>query len=149
MNGIYKNCTIVNNYFTFSGKHEFIGCTFNAPALTGSNKNEHCMWTYGAEEVDFVNCEFNYSDRGVNVYVDNGANAPGITSDVAFTNCVFNTTNASSEGAVEINSSPFTAGVTVALTGCTAPVYGDVAYISPWDGTHGATATVTVDGVAL
>ena len=149
MEGTYKDCTFVNNYFTLYGKHEFTGCTFNAPALTGSFQNEHCMWTYGAEEVDFVNCEFNYSDRGVNVYVDNGANAPGITSDVAFTNCVFNTTNASSEGAVEINSSPFTAGVTVALTGCTAPAYGNVAYISPWDGTHGATATVTVDGVAL
>ena len=149
MEGTYKNCTFVNNYFTLYGKHEFIGCTFNAPALTGSFQNEHCMWTYGAEEVDFVNCEFNYSDRGVNVYVDNGANAPGITSDVAFTNCVFNTTNASSEGAVEINSSPFTASVTVALTGCTAPTYGALAYISPWDGTHGATATVTIDGVAL
>ena len=143
MNGIYKNCTIVNNYFTCYGKHEFTGCTFNAP------NDEHCMWTYGAEEVDFVNCEFNYSDRGVNVYVDNYANAPGITSDVAFTNCVFNTTNTSSEGAVEINSSPFTAGVTVALTGCTAPAYGEMVYISRWDGTHGATATVTVDGVAL
>ena len=144
MEGTYKNCTFVNNYFTLYGKHEFIGCTFNAPALTGSNKNEHCMWTYGAEEVDFVNCVFNYSDRGVNVYVDNGANAPGIKSDVAFTNCVFNTTNASSEGAVEINSSPFTAGVTVALNGCTAPAYGEMVYISRWDSTNGRTATVTV-----
>ena len=149
MEGTYKNCTFVNNYFTLYGKHEFIGCTFNAPALTGSFQNEHCMWTYGAEEVDFVNCEFNYSDRGVNVYVDNGANAPGITSNVAFTNCVFNTTNASSEGAVEINSSPFTGGVTVALTGCTAPAHGEIAFISGWDPLNGANATVTVNGAAL
>ncbi|MBR1961477.1 MAG: hypothetical protein IKA26_00790 [Alistipes sp.] len=146
MNGTYKNCTIVNNYFTCYGEHVFDNCTFNAPTLTGSFKNEHCMWTYGAEKVVFNNCVFNYSDRCVNVYVDNGGNAPGITSDVAFTNCKFNTENTGSEGAVEINSSPFTAGVTVALDGCTAPAYGEMVYVSPWDGTKGATATIIVDG---
>ena len=149
MNGTYKNCTIVNNYFTFYGKHLFENCTFNAPALTGSFKNEHCVWTYGAEEVDFVDCKFNYSDRCVNVYVDNGGNAPGITSDVAFTNCVFNTENAGSEGAVEVNSTPFTAGVKVVLENCKAPAHGKMVYVSPWDGTKGKNATITVDGVVV
>lgn len=149
MNGTYKNCTIVNNYFTFYGKHLFENCTFNAPALTGSFKNEHCVWTYGAEEVDFVDCTFNYSDRCVNVYVDNGGNAPGITSDVEFTNCVFNTENAGSEGAVEVNSTPFTAGVKVVMEKCKAPAYGKMVYVSPWDGTKGKNATITVDGVVV
>lgn len=149
MNGTYKNCTIVNNYFTCYGKHLFENCTFNAPALTGLFKNEHCVWTYGAEEVDFVDCTFNYSDRCVNVYVDNGGNAPGITSDVAFTNCVFNTENDGSEGAVEVNSTPFTAGVKVVLKDCTAPAYGEMVYVSPWDGNNGANATITVDGVEV
>ena len=149
MNGTYKNCTIVNNYFTCYGKHLFENCTFNAPALTGSFKNEHCVWTYGAEEVDFVDCTFNYSDRCVNVYVDNGGNAPGITSDVAFTNCVFNTENAGSEGAVEVNSTPFTAGVKVVLENCKAPAHGKMVYVSPWDGTKGKNATITVDDVVV
>ena len=140
MEGTYKNCTIMNNYFTQHGKHVFEYCTFNSGA------NEHCMWTYGATEVDFVNCKFNYTDRGINVYVDNGANAPGITSDVEFTNCEFITENTSSEGAVEVNSSPFTAGVKVALKDCDAPAYGVMVYVSPWDGTDGANATITVDG---
>ena len=144
MNGNYKNCTIVNNYFTFYGKHVFESCTFNAPP-----SNEHCMWTYGATEVDFVNCKFNYSDRGINVYVDNGANAPGITSDVEFTNCEFITENTSSLGAVEVNSSPFTAGVTVTLNNCDAPDYGKMVYVSSWDGTKGKTATITVDGMVV
>ena len=149
MNGTYKNCTIVNNYFTCYGKHLFENCTFNAPTLTGSFQNEHCVWTYGAEEVDFVDCTFNYSDRCVNVYVDNGGNAPGITSDVAFTNCVFNTENAGSEGAVEVNSTPFTAGVKVVLENCKAPAHGKMVYVSPWDGTKGKNATITVDGVVV
>lgn len=146
MNGTYKHCTIVNNYFTCFGKHVFENCTFNAPTLTGTDKNEHCVWTYGAAEVDFVDCTFNYSDRCVNVYVDNGGNAPGITSDVEFTNCVFNTVNTSSEGAVEVNSTPFTAGVKVVLKNCTAPAYGKMVYVSPWDGTKGKTASIIADG---
>ena len=140
MEGTYKDCTIVNNYFTQHGKHVFEGCTFNAPS------DEHCIWTYGATEVDFVNCKFNYSDRGINVYVDNASKTPGITSDVEFTNCEFITTKTTSLGAVEVNSSPFTAGVTVALKDCVAPAYGEMVYVSPWDGTNGATATITVDG---
>ena len=144
MNGNYKNCTIENNYFLFHNKHLFEGCTFNAPA-----GNEHCVWTYGAADVDFVDCEFNYTDRCVNVYVDNGGNAPGITSDVAFTNCAFVTSNASSVGAVEVNSSPFTAGVKVAMNGCTAPAHGHMIFVSKWDPTVGATATITVNGAAF
>ena len=144
MNGTYNNCTIVNNYFTCYGEHVFNNCTFNAPALTGTFKNEHCVWTYGAAEVEFNNCVFNYSDRCVNVYVDNGGNAPGITSAVTFTQCKFNTENTASEGAVEVNSSPFTAGVTVVLDGCTAPAYGEMVYVSRWDPTNGQNATITV-----
>ena len=138
----YKDCDINGLQFLYNPT-TFENCKFN------SNGAEHSVWTYSSEDISFTDCEFTYGDRCVNVYVDNGANAPGITSDVAFTNCEFNTTNASSKGAVEINSSPFTAGVTVALTGCTAPAYGEMVYISEWDPTYGATANVTVDGVKV
>ena len=138
----YKDCDINGLQFLYNPT-TFENCKFN------SNGAEHSVWTYSSEDISFTDCEFTYGDRCVNVYVDNGANAPGITSDVAFTNCEFNTTNASSKGAVEINSSPFTAGVTVALTSCTAPAHGEMVYISEWDPTYGATANVTVDGVKV
>ena len=137
MEGTYKNCTFVNNYFTFSGKHEFIGCTFNAP------NDEHCMWTYGANEVIFNDCEFNYSDRCINVYTEAGL-ANGV---VTATDCEFVTANTSSKGAIEINSGSFANSIAVNLTGCTAPAHGEIAFISGWDSANGAKATVTINGV--
>jgi hypothetical protein len=62
---------------------------------------------------------------------------------------VFNTENAGSEGAVEVNSTPFTAGVKVVLENCKAPAHGKMVYVSPWDGTKGKNATITVDGVVV
>ena len=141
MEATYTNCNFVNNYFTFQGKHEFVGCKFDAPTTP---KNEHCLWTYGASELNFTECEFNYNDRCINVYMDNGKSSVS----VAFDKCKFNTDNAASVGAVEINASAFPQGATLSFTECTAPANGHMVFISKWDPTAGATATVTVDGVA-
>ncbi len=141
MEGVYNNCNFVNNYFTFQGKHEFIGCKFDAPTTP---KNEHCLWTYSASELHFTECEFNYNDRCINVYQDNGKSSVA----VVFDKCKFNTENAASVGAVEINASAFPQGATLSFTECTAPANGHMVFISKWDSTAGATATVTVDGVA-
>ncbi|MBO7197447.1 MAG: hypothetical protein J6V28_01450, partial [Tidjanibacter sp.] len=132
----YKNCDINGLQFLFNPT-SFENCKFNS---TG----EHCVWTYGSKQVSFTNCEFTYADRCVNVYVDNG------TEDVAvdFTNCKFNTANAASAGAVEINAEAFPQGANVDFDGCTAPANGHMVFISKWDRTVGATANVTVDGVA-
>lgn len=137
MEGTYKDCTFVNNYFTLYGKHEFTGCTFNAP------NDEHCMWTYGANEVILNDCEFNYSDRCINVYTEMGV-ADGV---VTATDCEFVTANTSSKGAIEINSGSFANSIAVNLTGCTAPAHGEIAFISGWDSANGAKATVTINGV--
>ncbi len=141
MEATYTNCNFVNNYFTFQGKHEFVGCKFDAPTTP---KNEHCLWTYGASELHFTECEFNYNDRCINVYQDNGKSSVV----VVFDKCEFNTENAASVGAVEINASAFPQGATLSFTECTAPANGRMVFISKWDSTAGATATVTVDGVA-
>ena len=137
MEGTYKNCTFVNNYFTLYGKHEFTGCTFNAP------NDEHCMWTYGANKVIFNDCEFNYSDRCINVYTEMGV----VDGVVTATDCEFITANTSSKGAIEINSGSFANSIAVNLTDCTAPANGQIAFISGWDSVNGAKATVTIDGV--
>ena len=137
MEGTYKNCTFVNNYFTLYGKHEFTGCTFTAP------NDEHCMWTYGANKVIFNDCEFNYSDRCINVYTEMGV----VDGVVTATDCEFITANTSSKGAIEINSGSFANSIAVNLTDCTAPANGQIAFISGWDSVNGAKATVTIDGV--
>ena len=132
----YKNCDINGLQFLYNPT-SFENCKFNS---TG----EHCVWTYGSKQVSFTNCEFTYADRCVNVYLDNG------TEDVAvdFTNCKFNTANAASVGAIEINASAFPQGAELNFTNCTAPANGYMVFISKWDNTVGATATVTVDGAA-
>ena len=134
----YKDCDINGLQFLFNPT-TFENCKFN------SNGAEHSVWTYGSKEISFTDCEFTYGDRCVNVYVDNGT----ADAEVNFTNCKFATANAASKGAVEINSSAFPQGVTVALDGCIAPANGEMVYISEWDPTHGATATVIVNGTEL
>lgn len=130
----FKNCTIKNLLFLFSTT-TFENCIFESEA-------EHCVWTYGAGDITFTRCDFTYSDRCINVYSEN--NNP--YDKVTFTKCKFITNNTSSKGAVEINSSLYTTGVTVNLNDCIAPAYGDMVYISEWDNTAGAKTTVYKDG---
>lgn len=131
----FKNCTIKDLLFLFS-KTTFDNCTFE------TSSTEHCVWTYGSKDVKFKDCKFSYSDRCVNVYIDNGTE----DAKVVFENCVFTPTASSSKGAVEINSSVFPKGVKVDFTACVSPAYGEMVFISGWDSTNGATATVTIDG---
>ena len=131
----FNNCIVKDLLFLYSPT-KFTGCKFVA------TQTEHNVWTYGANKVEFVDCEFNYSDRCVNVYVDNGTGSAA----VAFDGCTFVTENTASEGAVEVNSSAFPQGVTVDFNGCTAPAHGKMVYISKWDGTKGKNATITIDG---
>ena len=135
----FKNCTLEKLQFLYAENVVFENCTF----VTDST--EHCIWTYGAKNISFKNCDFTYSDRCINVYLDNGTESV----KVAFENCTFSTNNTASKGAVEINSSAFPQGAKVSFTNCTAPAYGTMVGISGWDGTNGATATVTVDGVTF
>ena len=130
----FKNCTIIDKLTLYSNT-VFDNCTFETS--TG-----HCVWTYGSKDVKFKDCKFSYSDRCVNVYIDNGTE----DAKVVFENCVFTPTASSSKGAVEINSSVFPNGVKVDFTACVSPAYGEMVFISGWDSTNGATATVTIDG---
>ncbi len=138
MSGIYNDCAIIGNYSLF-GDSTFTGCDFDA------NVGEHCVWTYGAKNVSFVDCDFTYGDRCINVYIDNGKGSV----NVSFDGCTFATKNTASKGAVEINSSVFPQGANVSFVDCIAPEYGTMVGISGWDGTQGATANITVNGAAF
>ena len=130
----YKNCDINGLQFLFGPQVVFEGCSLN------SNGAEHSVWTYGAKNVTFTDCDFTYGDRAVNCYSDND----GGKQTVNFTDCTFATSNTASEGAVEINSCFFSVGIEVNMDGCTAPAYGQMAYVSPWDSTNGAKTTINI-----
>ena len=132
----YKNCDINGLQFLFGENVEFENCKFN------SNGAEHSVWTYGVKNVSFTECDFTYGDRCVNCYSDN--DVAGGKQTVNFTECTFATANTASEGAVEINSCFFSVGIVVNLDGCTAPAYGQMAYVSPWDSTNGAKTTINI-----
>ncbi len=138
---IFNDCAFKNIYFGYTDL-EFNNCTFDA------NGQEHCVWTYGSENLTFNNCEFQYIDRCVNVYVDNGDLVSIPERQVSFKGCVFKYQEGvkDSKGAVEINSKPFTNGVNVIFEGCTKPASGEMVYISEWDSENGKNATVTIDG---
>ncbi len=133
---IYKDCNINGLQFLFGENVSFEGCSLN------SNGAEHTVWTYGAEIVNFKDCHFTYGDRGVNCYSDN--DVKGGKQTVNFTNCTFATENTRSEGAVEINSTFFSVGIEVNMEDCTAPAYGQMAYVSPWDSSNGAKTTINI-----
>ena len=132
----YKDCTINGLQFLYGANVTFENCVLN------SNGAEHCVWTYGAQNVSFIGCDFTYGDRGINCYSDN--DVTGGKQTVNFTNCTFTTENTESKGAVEINSYFFSVGIEVNMTGCTAPAYGKMAYVSEWDSTNGAKTTINI-----
>ena len=131
----YKNCKINGLQFLFGENVTFENCEFD------SNGAEHSVWTYGCKNVSFTECDFAYGDRCVNCYSDNDV-AGG--QSVNFTKCTFATENTASAGAVEINSCYIKDGIAVTLDGCTAPAYGELAYVSPWDSTNGANTTIDI-----
>ena len=131
----YKNCKINGLQFLFGENVTFENCEFD------SNGAEHSVWTYGCKNVSFTECDFTYGDRCVNCYSDNDV-AGG--QSVNFTKCTFATENTASAGAVEINSCYIKDGIAVTLDGCTAPAYGELAYVSPWDSTNGANTTIDI-----
>ena len=136
----YKNCTLTGLQFLYAETVTFENCDFD------SNGQEHSIWTYGSKNVSFVDCDFTYGDRAVNVYTENSSLG---TANVSFEGCTFTTTNTASKGAVEINSSSFKQKVNVSVVDCTAPAYGTMVGISGWDSANGANATVTVDGAVF
>ncbi len=135
----YKNCTLTGLQFLYCDNVTFENCVIDSSANT---KEPHGVWTYGAENVSFTDCDFIYGNRAVNCYNDNDVD--GGKQVVNFTNCTFTTTATDSEGAIEINSCFFSVGIEVNVEGYTAPAYGELAYVSQWDSTNGAKTTINI-----
>ena len=130
----YKDCAINGLQFAYgSGQTVFENCDLN------SNGAEHCMWTWGGQNISFTDCDFTYGDRAVNCYGE------GVKTYVSFTNCTFTkVAGATTTGAIETNSSTLTA-LYLTINNCTVNE-GDLWWISTWDSKGGANTFATVDG---
>jgi len=135
----FKDCKINGLQFLYGEKVTFENCILDSRSNTGE---PHAVWTYGAKNISFTECDFYYGNRAINCYKDQDID--GGKQVVNFKDCKFITEATDSEGGVEINSSAFSVGIEVNMEGCTAPAYGKMAYVSEWDGTNGAKTTINI-----
>lgn len=130
----YNDCAINGLQFLYAPT-TFTDCDLN------SNGAEHCVWTYGANEVSFINCTFTYGDRAVNCYSDQSSQATNVT----FTECTFTkVAGKATTGALETNSSLMT-GLELNISNCSVNE-GDLWWISSYDSKQGANTVVKVSG---
>ena len=130
----YNDCAINGLQFLYAPT-TFTNCDLN------SNGAEHCVWTYGADEVSFTGCTFTYADRAVNCYTEQSSQATKVT----FTDCTFTkVAGKATSGAIETNSSAMT-GLELNINNCSVNE-GDLWWVSEWDSKKGEKTIVTIDG---
>ena len=83
----YNDATIIGEMCLYGEKVVFNSCTFEL--------NGQYIWTYGAKEVEFINCTFNTTGKAILIY-NEGAGA----SKVTVKGCTFNATAGAKAGAI-------------------------------------------------
>ncbi len=93
----YTDCTLDGKQFMYAPEVEFVNCVFN-------NKNDYCVWTYGAKNVTFANCTFNTGGKAILVY--NEQLNSNFVANITLSGCVFNSDGsvATDKAAVETGS---------------------------------------------
>ena len=96
---VYKNCTVKGLQFLYADDVEFIACEF----VQDKNDAYH-VWTYGAKNVTFTDCDFTSTDKSKAVlcYTDG---IDGATFTRTFNNCRFTATGTAEKSAIMINPS--------------------------------------------
>ena len=94
---VYKDCTITGKQFMYANNVEFINCKF-------VNLTDYCVWTYGAKNITFTDCEFTTGGKAILVY--NEQTTSSFVANVTLNNCTFNSdgTIANDKAAVETGS---------------------------------------------
>lgn len=89
----FNNCTINGKIAMYGKNASFVDCVFN-------NKNDYAVWTWGAEDIEFVNCTFNSGGKALLVYGEYR------TADVLIDKCTFNDDDTlnNEKAAIEIGS---------------------------------------------
>ena len=138
----YKNCTIVGQPFLYGNKVTFEGCTFEQTSADAYN-----VWTYGAADVEFVNCVFNSAGKSVLIYHESLN-----TQNVKLEGCVLNASApVAGKAAIEIDSSLIKGAYNVTINGTTANGFaeGNVSGNTLWNNKKGTKTNITVDGVKV
>lgn len=140
---VYNDCTINGQVFLYGTSETFNNCTFNQNSAGAYN-----VWTYGAKEVKFNNCNFNSAGKSVLVYNEgNGASATDLTvTDTEFTA----TSPVKEKAAIEIDTSLMPGGTDIVIDDKTTATGFDKGSISGeelWNDKKNQTnLTVTVGG---
>ena len=128
---VYNNCTINGQVFLYGTSETFKNCTFNQNSADAYN-----VWTYGAKDVDFIECTFNSVGKSVLIYSEQS----DLVNDVTVTDCDF-IASAPVEGkaAIEMDSE-LTAGINLTIDAATTATgfgSGNVSGNSLWNNKKG------------
>ena len=137
----YSGCTIKNMLFLYGNEETFDNCKF-------VNNNDYHVWTYGAKNVTFNNCQFGEYGKSLLVYNE----AQDLNQTVNINNCSFKGTSVSGKAAVEIDASLLAVGqgfYTININNSTVEGFasGSVSKNNLWNAKKGDQYAVYVDGV--
>ncbi len=93
----YKNCTLTGKQFLYAPVAKFEKCEF-------INYNDYCVWTYGASDATFKDCNFTTGGKAILVYIEQAHKAT-----INTTNCNFNSDGslAKDKAAIEVGESAY------------------------------------------
>ncbi len=96
---VYENCALTGTQFLYAPVVEFNNCTFDEYNAA----TEYCVWTYGAENVTFTDCEFTTHGKAILIYneVTNG----NFVANVTLNNCML-----TSDGTVDTEKAAIETG---------------------------------------
>lgn len=86
---VYEDCTVKGAQSLYASKVVFKNCVIDLTEATDY------IWTYGAENVEFINCTFNTNGKALLIY-NEGAGATNVTVK----GCTFNATAGAKAGAI-------------------------------------------------
>ena len=128
---VYNNCTINGQVFLYGTSETFNECIFNQNSADAYN-----VWTYGAKDVDFIECTFNSVGKSVLIYAEGAS----IFNNVNVTKCTFNASApVDGKAAIEMDSS-LTAGINLTIDDATTATgfdNGNVSGNSLWTNKKG------------
>ena len=116
---IYKNCTIVGKQTLYANEVEFIGCKF-------SSGTDYALWTYGAKNVTFTECEFESGNNSKSVLCYSVLSNQTFTR--TFNKCTFTATGTADKSAIMINPTESGGGTNtyiININDCTATGYAE------------------------
>ena len=118
----YIDCTISGQPFLYASSEIFTGCKF-----VQTNPNAYNLWTYGAKNVEFNNCEFQSAGKSVLVYGE----WTGVSTVVDVKDCTFKASQlVEGKAAIEIDSSLIPGEYTLNISGNTTATGFDEGSVS-------------------